>query len=540
MRKFALPALLAALVAIYGQVYTHDFINLDDNIYVSENPYVQQGLSFAGIKWAFTTFEAGHWHPLTWLSYMLDGTLFGAHAGAIALENLAWHMATVALIFLCLKMATGEFALSLAVTSLFALHPLRVESIVWISERKDVLAAFFWWATCCLYVHYTKNVSKRRYALIVVSFIIGLLAKPTIVTLPVILLLLDYWPLQRKESKLALIKEKLPLLVCSAALSCMTMLAQHSARAVQEVPFSDRLANAITGLGRYIGLLLWPQSLAIFYPLQRVPNGTAAAIFSALLLVTCLAWQKREKEPYLIVGWLWFLGCSLPIMGIVQVGGQSIADRWTYLPHIGLLVALCWSLRKFGQPAKFALYAALIILSCLSFQQIRWWQNTFTLFHHTIDVTGDNFFIQNNLGVAYDKKGDLEEAGKHYVEAVRLAPHYPDALNNMGTYSARTGRLPEAIDYFRQAVAIDPQHAKAQYHLGLALSGINTSEAEEHLKTAQQLAPRDADIYLTLGDLYERRGDLKSAMSYYGTLAELRPDWPEARVRLQRVQNALH
>ena len=408
--------LVVATLATYGDLRTHQFINFDDDIYVTGNPPVQDGLTLKGLTWAFTTMHGGLWIPLTWLSFMVNSQLFGLHPGGFLLTNLLFHIANALLLFLWLLYLTRTLGCSFLVAALFALHPLHVESVAWATERKDVLSTFFWLLTMWAYVWYAERPRLGRYLLILVCFSLGLMAKPMLVTLPFVLLLLDYWPLGRLRLKgpaaaaaspkpgpgvtiKRLVWEKSPLFVISALSIVVTFYAQKEAGAIstlQTLPIANRLANAMVAYGSYLGKMFWPAHLAVFYPHpgHNLPIWQALAAGLALAVLTLLALRQARRHPYLLVGWLWYLGTLLPVIGLVQVGGQAMADRYTYVPFIGLFIVVVWGMADLAarwRAPKFLLpVGAGVVLSALmvcTWVQVSYWRDSITLYEHTLEVT---------------------------------------------------------------------------------------------------------------------------------------------------------
>ncbi len=559
-RRFAVvAAIVFAVLALYAPVRNYPFINLDDNEYVTDNPFVRTGLSGANIEWALTAFHSGHWHPLTWLSLMADCQWSAADPGALHLVNALFGAAAAALLFLWVESATGCFWRSAFVAALFALHPLRVESIAWVAARKDVLSGLFLMLAIWAWVAYAKNPSVRRYLLAAVAFALGLLAKPTVAILPCGLLLLDFWPLRRRrlpgtsadagryEVSLAwLVAEKLPLLALAALTLRQTWAAQHAAGAVMQgyLPFPTRVANAFWHYALYLGRTFWPLDLAVFYPLRPVPLANAVVSALALALVTVLAWRVRAKLPYVLVGWLWFLGTLLPESGIIQFGGQAIADRYSYIPHIGLFLMLTWGaadlLERWQVPRTAIAGAALFLLGGLAARasdQLGYWSSSVTLFERAIAVTDGNYMAHNNLGVALDDLGHEEEAAKHYAEAVRINPTWPEALNNYGIALARRGEFGEARRRFEEAIRIRPLFAKAENNLGTTYGREqNFDEAIVHYTRALELDASYFDARYALGDALERRGRFRAAEVQYREALALRPGFAPVATALARVQ----
>jgi Tfp pilus assembly protein PilF len=560
--------LLAITLAVYGQVVKHDFVSLDDDIYLTENYYVLAGLTTAGIVWAFSFTDSPYWHPLTWLSHMLDCQLYGLSPSMHHLTNVVLHLANTLLLFLVFYRMTGALWRSCFVAALFALHPLNVESVAWVSERKNLLSTFFWLLTMVFYVRYSKKPCLARYVLVVSIFALGLMAKPMLVTLPFVLLLLDYWPLGRfpfqqvdsdtrteaapatipvfqKTISVNLVLEKVPLLILSVLSSFLTSLSvQRSGIVISTtlVPMKLRIANAIVSYARYIGKLIWPQDLAVFYPYpSTVPLWQSVGAGLLLAGISFLVIRAWRKLPYLCIGWLWYLGTLIPAIGLVQAGQwPAMADRFTYVPAIGLFVMLAWLIphvltkwryRKTG--LVLAAGALLAVLLLLTRAQLNRWSNTITLFEHTLKVTENNYLAHNNLGNALARQGKLKQAKDNYVKALRINPTFPRAHNNLANVLARQGKSQEAIAHYTKALEIKPNFPKAHNNLGnvLARQGKN-QEAIAHYTKALQLKPDFAGAHNNLGNVLEGQGKIKEAVFHFSRALELSPDFVEAHFNL--------
>jgi tetratricopeptide (TPR) repeat protein len=522
-----------ATLATFWPVSRSAFIGLDDPDYVKKNPQVLQGLTWRSVGWAFTTGFASNWHPLTWISHMVDVQLFGLKPGWHHCTSLILHLANTLLLFLVLRCMTGAIWRSAIVAALFALHPLHVESVAWISERKDVLSTLFFFLTLFAYVKYveTKVQSPKSkvqspqppahashitshtslyYLLALVFFALGLMSKPMLVTLPFVLLILDYWPLRRVEIKnqkskiknlLPLVFEKLPFLALSVAASIVTFMVQRHGEAVvpvSDIPLDLRIENALVSYAVYLEKMVWPAGLAVYYPFSRdiAPEVTASAAVSVLVLslLALLQWRQR---PHLAVGWLWYLGMLVPVIGLVQVGLQARADRYTYVPLIGIFIALVWEVgertsgwrygRSFGAAAGAAVIAVCLVLTA---RQLRFWRNSVTLFERTLALTTNNFVIHLDLGNTLLEQGELAGAEKEFAEAAGINPRYADAQYNWGTALAMQGKLDEAINHFRAALDLKPRSEDAHFLLGCALGMKGrVPEAIEEYRTSLALKP---------------------------------------------------
>ena len=524
--------LAVVTLAIYAQVIGHQFITLDDPTYIQENSMVNHGLTRAGLAWAFTTFHVANWHPLTWISHMVDCQLFGMNAGGHLLVNALVHAANTLLVFWFLLRTTHARWPSALVAALFALHPLHVESVAWASERKDTLSTFFGLLSLIAYVRYVEAPSSIRYVWTAITLALGLLAKPMLVTWPFVMLLLDYWPLGRwqsakskaQEKKLIkLILEKIPLFILVAASAVITLIAQSRGGAVRTLahePLALRLSNTLVSYAKYLLLTFWPNDLAVYYPLAPggIPGWQIVGAAFLLIGITAFCFLQRKIRPYLILGWLWFLGTLVPVIGLVQVGGQTMADRYFYIPSIGLFVALVFGLADLVKSWRVApslcggiSAAALLILATLTNVQIQRWHDSFTLFEHTLSVTPPNLRIEHNLGVALGASNRFDEAATHFEKALQIDPNFYDGLVAMSVTRSHQGRMPEAIEYFQAAIRLQPDTPKAHVQLAHALWEQNRDqEALEEMRRALQSAPGDADI----------RGDFGLALAMVGRLPE--------------------
>ena len=547
--------------AIYAQVIGHQFIALDDPTYIRENPMVNRGVTGAGLVWAFTTFHVANWHPLTWISHMIDCQFFGANAGGHLLVNALIHVVNTLLVFWFLLRTTHARWPSALVAALFALHPLHVESVAWASERKDTLSTFFGLLSLIAYVRYTETPSIKRYAWVGITLALGLMAKPMLVTWPFVMLLLDYWPLERVANPLAtkhprgvrrkgaatgitsLVWEKLPLFILVAMSAVITFLAQSHEGAVRTLahdPIARRLSIALVAYAKYLLLTFWPNDLAVYYPFAGIP---AWQIFSAALLligISMFCFLQRKSAPYLIVGWLWFLGTLVPVIGLVQVGGQIMADRYFYIPSIGLFIALVFGLANIARdwrvaPAFSAGIAGviLLVLATLTNAQIQRWRNSFTLFEHALAVTPPNLRIEHNLGVALGASDRYDEAAAHFAKALQIDPHFYDGLVAMGVTRAHQGQMREAIDYFQAAIRSQPDAPKARVQLAHALwNEKRDEEALEEMRRASQLAPKDADIRADLGLALALAGRIPEAVEQLHETLRTNPNHAEAHNNL--------
>jgi Flp pilus assembly protein TadD len=541
-RRWLVAVICAVLVVlvlvVFGQTAGYGFVNFDDSAYVYQNPAVSRGLSLEGIGWAFTHVHAANWHPLTTILHMLDCQMYGLWAGGHHLTNVLLHAACAVLLFLLLLEMTGKMWRSGFVAAVFAIHPLRVESVAWVSELKDVLSGVFFILTLWAYARYARRPKSRgRYAMVMLWFALGLMSKPMLVTVPFVLLLLDYWPLGRFQNRSqfpGLLREKLPLFALSA-LSCVaTVFAQQRAiQPIEHFPFSLRFGNALVAYVIYLGKLIWPINLAVLYPLLK--NGRPALqVIGALLLLAAMsavAYESRRNRPYLLVGWLWYLGMLAPVIGILQVGWQAYADRYTYLPQIGLCVAGTWMAADWAgqrRGRRAALGAMAVIVPCAlaaaAYHQTRYWRDSESLWTHTLECTRDNFLAHKNLGILLVQQGHTEEAIAEYREAVGINPSYKETHYDLGNALFRQGRTEEAIAEYREALRLDPVDADAQSNLGVALfrEG-STEEAMVRFREALRLDPTDEEAHYNLGLILFQQGRAEDAIAEYREALRLNP-----------------
>jgi protein O-mannosyl-transferase len=532
-------ALIASAFLVFWQVRNFNFINFDDRIYVYENPHVLNGLTTGNVIWAFTNGHAAFWHPLTWLSYMLDRQLFGPGPGGFHLTNLIFHIANTLLLFLVLKQMTDALWQSAFVAALFAFHPLHVESFAWIAERKDVLSIFFWLLTMSAYWKYVKKPGTTRYLLVLLIFALGLMAKPMLVTLPFVFLLLDYWPLdriRRFQWKILyrLVLEKIPFIALSIASSAIAFLTQQSSGAIfASLPLKFRIGNALISYMKYMEKMVWPARLAVYYPHPVENVSVLYAVVSAVVLsiVTILVIRFAKNHRYLITGWFWYLGTLIPVIGIIQVGNHAMADRYTYITLTGLFIIIAWGLpellaklpqRKIVLGSSMTI--VLTVLGICAHQQLSYWKDSFTLFSHAIEVTQNNDVAYNNLGNAYESLGCLSQAMEAFDRAIEISPDYAAAHYSLGITYARLERWPQAIDAFKQAIEIDPDYTDAYNNLGVVYGNLGRyNEAIDAFKQAVKIEPDSAGTYYNLGRAYLAIGDKNSALAEYNILKSLSP-----------------
>jgi tetratricopeptide (TPR) repeat protein len=489
MSRPRLIVLLLALttIVVYLPVVHDDFVNFDDQVYVTENPHVQAGLTWDSIRWAFTSFHGSNWHPLTWLSHMADCELFGLNPGAHHFVNVLFHVANVILLFVLLLRLTGALWPCAFIAALFAWHPLHVESVAWISERKDVLSTFFALLSLLSYAKYVEKNCRRSFWFALVLFALGLMSKPMLVTLPFVMLLLDYWPLKRLrfsptfKSRLLIVFEKIPFFLLAAISCVVTFLAQReeAVRTFKQVSLPLRFENAATATATYLSQIFWPSNLAVFYPMPE--KIALLAIFistTALVFISVLVWLARKQNPCLITGWLWFLGTLVPVIGLVKVGDAAHADRYTYFPAIGIFIAVVfgtWSLLKQSRGQKNFIAAsliALVVCVVLTEHQLQFWRDSEILFRHTIAVTQNNATAHLNLGSALQAEEKPGDALQEYHEALSLDPNQFEADSNIGKLLFAQGKFDDALPYCELAVRLKPDRATLRNNLGLTLAGL--------------------------------------------------------------------
>ena len=543
---------LATIVwVVFGQTLGHEFVNYDDELYVYENPIVQKGLTWDGFRWALTYGGIGHWHPLTWLSHMLDCQWYGLQAGGHHFTNLLLHTASVILLFLVLRRMTGFLWRSAFVAAGFAIHPLRVESVAWVAERKDVLSAFFFMLTLGAYVRYVRRPpSMIRYGAVALCFALGLLSKNMLVTMPFVLLLLDYWPLNRLSGfspriLLRRVSEKIPLFVLTIGSCVATALVPEKVSAGNSLFFTLRMENAVVSYVTYVWQMIHPSGLACLYPnpTNYLPFWQVAGALVLLLAITGAAWAFRRTHPWLVVGWLWYLGMMIPVIGIVQISYYAHADRYTYLPQIGLYLMLTWAAAdlcagwRHRREALGGLFT--IILVALIFcarTQTAYWRNSELLWTHTLACTADNYTAHNNLGEALFQKGKVDEAITQYQTALEIKPDYTDAHNNLGEALFQKGRVDEAIAQFQKVLEIQPGYMHAHYNLGIALAqkGLLDEAIDQFRKTLEVL-PDYLAAYNNLGFVLAQKGFTDNAIVQFRKALEIQPDSAEAHSNLGNV-----
>ena len=603
-----LICVILALVTFFTfwHVQQNNFVNYDDPDYVTENVMVQKGLTGESVVWAFRANHASNWHPLTWMSHMMDCQMYGENPVGHHRTSLFLHAVNAVLLFLVLKKMTGAIWRSAVVAALFALHPMRVESVAWVSERKDVLSGFFWLLTMLFYARYTETRAQNRaasvnYALTLVCFALGLMSKPMLVTLPCVLLLLDIWPLNRSKilsssaaksfkgvpttrsfSMSELLIEKVPFAVLTLIFSIVTVWAQKSGgsvRTLTDLPMASRINNALVSYIRYIEKSLWPDGLAVFYPLPEAWPGWA--VIGALLfigVITFCAFKFAKHLPYISMGWFWFLGTMVPVIGIVQVGIQSMADRYTYIPMIGVYIVVAWGVYQLMQKVPnariiLAAASAVVLGACIivTRSQIVFWRDSEILFRHALAVTKDNYTAHQNLGILLAKQNKLDEAKQHfeaglkiypnvaeshhnmgnillnlgqpdlalseYLEAIRLKPDYDASYMNLGLLSVKQGRFKDAAGYYSKAVELKPEDCVAHYNLGTAYFELGQlADAETQYTKAISLQPAHVPSLYQMGRLSLRLGNRDRAVYNFSEVLRFQPDHAEAQAQLAQLR----
>ncbi len=602
----AVCVVLAVVTLIaYRGVRGNDFLRVDDDYYILENRNVQQGLTMPSVEWAFTTYYAGNWHPLTWISHMVDWSLYGKNPAGYHVTNLLLHAANAILLFLVLLYLTGTLARSAMVAFLFALHPAHVESVAWIAERKDVLCTFFWFAALLAYVWYARRPSWKRLACVAIAFACGLLSKPMIVTLPFTLLLLDLWPLRRItfsektrghwiSSFWKLCLEKWPLFVMAGASSAITFMAQRAGGAVSQLqllPLPDRILNAAISCWSYVRITFWPDPLTIYYyyDFNHISYLAAGLAFAGLIAVTGVCWRFRKNQPYCLVGWLWFLGTLAPVIGIVQVGEQSMAERYTYVPVIGLFIAVVWLIGDAVAHSPRLKVAAqvlgvVVIAACAvkTDAQVKVWKDTVTLFTHALAIDERGALPNSNLGAAYVRLGKYAEAqpyleralfykpsaslilsfsafsmmqtmirthdmhnmpiaGERLERALRGAPNSPNVLSDIALWSIMAGRPQDAEMYSRKAIAAQPDLVRARSYLASSLMTQNKlDEAMQEYGRILALDPENGEAHNYLGVIYIKQGLMQEAIKEFRLSLALYPEQALPHTQLAKIYMEAH
>ena len=554
--------LVVSILYVYWHVKNFEFINYDDNLYVTDNYHVQAGLTLENIRWSLTATQASNWHPLTWFSHMLDCQIYGIDPGHHHMTNVLLHILNSLLLFFIFKRISKSRWKSTFIAALFALHPLHVESVAWVAERKDVLSTFFFMLTLWSYSRYVESSRFDRYLLLILFYILGLMAKPMLVTLPFVLLLFDYWPLRRFQLKspdnenatiqrsfyFGLIREKIPLFLLSAASCVVTYLVQKSGGAVDslsKIPLHERIANALVSYVSYIGKMLWPHNLAVLYPYQKsIPMWKIAGAGFLLVMISVYVFRMLKSKPYLVVGWLWYLGTLVPVIGIVQVGSQALADRYTYVPLIGIFIMITWGISDwvskshYGKIGLFTVAACILsILMTTSRLQVKYWSNSIALFDHAINVTGANCNAQLNLGEALAAQGKIEKAVGHYKTALKIKPDLAGAHLNMGVYFRKEGKLDDAINHFSKVLhgkSDDAAVAQCELADTLEKKG-DSSRAVKHYLEAIKIRPGYAKAYNNLGVILASQNKVKAGIVFLSKALQINPNYSGAHFNLGKI-----
>lgn len=547
-------SLVIGTFLVFGGALRHGFVNYDDDQYVYENPQVSRGLTTDGAVWAFTHRYSNNWHPLTWLSHMTDCEIFGLKPDGHHLTSVTLHAFNAMLLFLLLRRLTGSIWRTTFIAALFAIHPLRVESVAWISERKDLLSGCFFLLTLLAYSKYAERsrlrgaVDKPWYLITLIAFACGLMSKPMLVTLPGVLLLLDFWPLRRTTSHSIatwrpLILEKIPFMILSLASCAATLVAQREAVAsFVTLPIATRIANAVAAIGVYLWQFIWPTRLAAFYP--YADSGELAlqtAVGCVLLLaISVVAWKQRTRRPWLLFGWLWYLGMLTPVIGIIQVGEQAHADRYTYLPQIGIALALIWAVAEWSANIPQRLVTmrisgglALMALAFLATRQTAHWRDSRSLWERALAVTKNNSLAHNNLGHVFITEGRPADALEHFREALRIQPNLAEAENNIGTVFMDMGRTAEAMTHFERALKLKPDYAIANNNYAtLLIPAGRHADAIQHFERALRSRPDYPEVHYNLGNLRATQGRPADAITHYEQALRLRPRYAKAHFGL--------
>ena len=556
--------LVLTTIIAFEQIRHNQFV-YDDLLYITRNPPVIHGLTADSIHWAFTATYASNWHPVTWLSHLLDCQLFKLNPLWPHLENLLFHIVNTLLLFWILKRITGSLWRSGFVAAAFALHPVHVESVAWIAERKDLLCGLFWMLTMAAYVRYARRPAIRRYLLVIIFFVLGLMSKPMIVTLPFVLLLLDYWPLMRleklqpyvvnqrdnkykKASIRFLVAEKLPLFILAAASSLITFIAQSSSGSMdilERMPFTARAANALISYTAYISKMIYPTHLAVMYPHQGADFVLWYALVSLgiVTLITILAVSLGRRKPYIFLGWFWYLVTLLPVIGLVQIGRQAMADRYTYLPSIGFFIMVTWGAAELAAKRRFLRLglgiSAVIVIALFTIstrKQVEYWHNNFTLFERALKVTGDNPAMLYNMGVVMETEHQPDLAMICYRNVLKLKPNHFEAHNNIGNILVLRGDIDDAVAHIRRALEINPEYPQAHNSLGtVLLAQGNLSEALVHFRRAVDLMPGSVEMRHNLASVLQAQGKFDEATTQYRKVLQLNPDYLLSLNALARI-----
>jgi len=544
--------LIAASCAAFGRIAYNDFTNFDDSAYITENYHIHSGIDSENIKWAFGAVVSGNWHPLTLISHMLDWTLFGANAGGHHLVSLLLHIGAVIFLFLFLNKTTNNLWPSAFAAAFFALHPLRVESVAWAAERKDVLSMFFGMASIYAYAVYAENSKLSRYFICLILFALSLMSKPMFVTLPFVLMLLDYWPLKRWPKAISsplesrslsigrLLLEKVPFICLTIASSIIAFWAQNKddlIASIEYLPFLERVKNAIISYAAYLGKIFWPVNLAVFYPYDySLPLWKVLISGIILIIITLIVLYYIRKLPFLFVGWFWYVGTLVPVIGLVQVASQAMADRYSYLPSVGIAIMLAWGIpflflceesrKKFLFPAATAVLA---FLAALTWQQCGYWKNSIVLFTHALRVTRNNDLAHNNLGFFFFKEGRIREAMYHYNKAIGIAPYQYGFYTNRGLAYSKLGNYQLAIEDYDKTISLKPDYADAYYNRGTLYGKTGQYQlAIQDFNKAISLKPDSIKAYNNRGIVYTKLGLHRKAIEDFNEAIRQKPDYADA------------
>ena len=566
--KFVVCFFLVVITLVaYLQLPTHDFLNLDDSGYITQNMHVKEGVTWKNFAWAFSFTNFAYWHPLTWLSHMLDFQLFGMNASMHHLMNLFFHIANSLLLFLVFNRMTGSLWKSAFIAALFAIHPLNVESVAWASERKNVLSTFFWMLTMLAYVRYTEQPNFYRYLLILFVFVLGLMSKPMLVTLPFVLLILDYWPLNRftlfqpndnehgfRQSidsgsrltqDLHLVLEKIPFLFLSAVSIYLSSLSVQRFGAIistASVPMKLRITNALISYIAYIKKMVWPYNLAVYYPYPKtIPLWEIAGAGLFMACVTFFTFRRAKEKPYFAIGWLWYIGTLFPVIGLAQAGlWPSIADRFAYVPLIGVFIIISWGVPDLISRWRYkkliiasVAIAIISIFTVTTHVQNMYWANNITLFKHALDVTNDNDIAHQKLGEALASQGKTNEAVRQYFEALRINPKLSAAHLNLGVCLREEGKLDEAIEHFSNVLQTNPNSAGAYYEIGVALEKMDKFDAAvRYFSKALRIKPNNAIAHNYLGIVLARQKKENEAIFHFYEALRIDPNYADANFNL--------
>lgn len=563
-----ISALIGITLVVYAQVGHQPFSMLDDPVYVSYNAHMNAGLTWTNFQWAWTTFDSANWHPITWLSHLLDAEFFGRDPGPQHIVSLAIHIASSVWLFVGLRRLTSAAGPSALVAALFAIHPLNVESVAWIAERKNVLSTLCWWATIGAYVRYVGRPGRARYAVVAALFAIGLMAKPMLVTLPLCLLLMDVWPLERASwpwrAPIAsgvggptwpvLLREKVPLLVLAAASAVITFIAQRSGGAVVDlgtISLAQRLANAPVAYLRYLEKTVWPEHLSVFYPYPLAIEWTALVVALVILAgISVVAFRLAGRRPFILAGWLWYLVTLTPVIGVIQVGRQAMADRYAYVPLVGIFVAVVWGVRSltanWRAPALVPALPGVIVVALLTLTarvQASYWEDTERLLQHSVDVMPTNFTALRGLAGLLSRDGRHDDALAMFKRAAAANPGNPDVPTDianeyaaLGLTFAENGQFAKAIEDFREALRVKPGLSGVRVKLGLALLGDQRpAEALAELQAAIAADPADADARYRIASVYIALNRVNDAIAAYQDAPRLNPKLVEAHTDLGRL-----